>query len=95
MGVFCDRLKFGSTAALNCRTSQNKGRYCKKELLLLLILLRVSESKKQFLVFLLLFKMNYQNTNGILLGTFIRQQRNPLSSVGFALTTGWRKILSA
>ena len=37
MGVFCDRLKFGSTAALNCRTGQNKGRYCKKELLLLLV----------------------------------------------------------
>ena len=30
MGVFCDRLKFGST-------DQNKGRYCKKELLLLLV----------------------------------------------------------
>ena len=26
-GVFCDRLKFGSTAALDCRTVQNKGRY--------------------------------------------------------------------
>ena len=36
MGVFCDRLKFGSTAALDCRIGQNKGRYCKKELLLLL-----------------------------------------------------------
>ena len=31
MGVFCDRLKLGSTAALDCRTGQNKGRYCKKE----------------------------------------------------------------
>ena len=29
MGVFCDRLKFGSTAALDCRTGLNKGRYCK------------------------------------------------------------------
>jgi hypothetical protein len=37
--VFCDRLKFGSTAALDCRNGQNKGRYCKKELLLLLVLL--------------------------------------------------------
>ena len=37
MGVFCDRLKFGSTAALDCGTGQNKGRYCEKELLLLLI----------------------------------------------------------
>ena len=27
MGVFCDRLKFGSTVALDCRTGQNKGRY--------------------------------------------------------------------
>ena len=30
MGVSCDRLKLGSTAALDCRTGQNKGRYCKK-----------------------------------------------------------------
>ena len=30
MGVF-------STEALDCRTGQNKGRYCKKELLLLLV----------------------------------------------------------
>jgi hypothetical protein len=30
MVVFCDRLKFCSTAALNCRTGQNKGRYRKK-----------------------------------------------------------------
>ena len=37
MGVFCDSLKFGSTVALNCRTGQNKGRYCKKELLLIII----------------------------------------------------------
>ena len=38
MGVFCDRLKFGSTAALHhCRSGQNKGRYCKKELLLIII----------------------------------------------------------
>ena len=27
MGVFCDRLKFGSTAALDCRTCQNKNRF--------------------------------------------------------------------
>ena len=37
MGVLCDRLKFGSKAALDCRTGQNKGRYCKKALLLLLV----------------------------------------------------------
>jgi hypothetical protein len=37
MGVFCVRLKFGSTAALDSRTGQNKGRYCKKALLLLLV----------------------------------------------------------
>ena len=30
MGVSCDRLKLGSTAALDCPTGQNKGRYCKK-----------------------------------------------------------------
>ena len=39
MSVFCGWLKFSSTAALNCSTGQNKGRYCKKELLLLLVLL--------------------------------------------------------
>ena len=37
MGVFCERLKFGSTAGLDCHTGQNKGRYCEKEVLLLLI----------------------------------------------------------
>ena len=30
MGIFCDRLKFGSTAALDCPTGQNKGRYHEK-----------------------------------------------------------------
>ena len=30
MGVICDRLKLGSTAALNCWIGQNKGRYRKK-----------------------------------------------------------------
>ena len=39
MGVFCDRLKCDSTVALDCRTGQNKGRYCEKELLLLLVLM--------------------------------------------------------
>ena len=39
MSVFCDRLKFGSTAALDCHTGLNKGRYHKNELLLLLVLL--------------------------------------------------------
>ena len=39
MGVFCYRLKFGSTAVHDCRTGQNKGGYCKKELLFLLVLL--------------------------------------------------------
>ena len=37
MGVFCDRLKFGSTAALDYRTGPNKSIYCKKELLLPLV----------------------------------------------------------
>jgi hypothetical protein len=40
MGVLCDRQGLGSTAALKYR-SQNKGRYCKKELLFLLVLLLV------------------------------------------------------
>ena len=40
MGLFCDRLELGSTAALDCWTGQNKGRYHKKkELLFLLVLL--------------------------------------------------------
>ena len=38
MDVFCDRLEFGSTAALHYRTGQNKGRYCEKEPLLLISL---------------------------------------------------------
>ena len=39
MGVFCDRLKLGSTAL----TGQNKGRYRKKELSLLLVLLALTK----------------------------------------------------
>ena len=39
MGIFCDRLKFGSTGALDYRTGQDKGRHCEEELLLLLVLL--------------------------------------------------------
>ena len=39
MGVFCERLKVGSTATLDFRTNQNKGRYREKELLLVLVLL--------------------------------------------------------
>ena len=31
MCVFCDRLRLGATVALDCRTGQNKGRYCKKK----------------------------------------------------------------
>ena len=34
MGVFCDRLKFGSTAALDCCTGQNKDRYCQRRALI-------------------------------------------------------------
>ena len=34
MSIFFDGLKFGSTAALGCRTGQNKGRYCKKRALI-------------------------------------------------------------
>ena len=41
MGVFCDNLKLCSTAALNCRTGQNKGRYCEKELSFLLVSLSI------------------------------------------------------
>ena len=31
MGVSCDRLKLGSTVALNCQTGQSKGRYFAKK----------------------------------------------------------------
>ena len=41
MGVFCDSLKFGSTAALDWHTGQDKDRYHAKELLLLLLSLCV------------------------------------------------------
>ena len=37
MGVFCEKFNLGSTAALYCQTGFKKGRYCKKELLLLLV----------------------------------------------------------
>ena len=43
MGVFCDLLKLGSTAALNCQTGQSKGRYREKELLFLLVSLFVAD----------------------------------------------------
>ena len=50
MGVFLDKLIFGSTAALDCLTGQNKGIYCKKELLLLIVSL---------------FERNTQSKNGL------------------------------
>ena len=34
MGLFCDRLELGSTAALDFWTGQNKGRYHKKRALI-------------------------------------------------------------
>ena len=37
MGVFCDRLKLCSTAAPDCRTGQNKGRYHEQERSFLLV----------------------------------------------------------
>ena len=43
MGVFCDRIKLGSTVALDCQTGQNKGRYRKKELLFLLVSLTLGK----------------------------------------------------
>ena len=42
MGVFCDRLKLRSTAALDCQIGQNKDRYHEKELSFLLVLLNCS-----------------------------------------------------
>ena len=41
MGVFCDKLKLCSTAALDYRTGQNKDRYRKRELSFLLVSLAV------------------------------------------------------
>ena len=46
MVVFCDRLKLCSTAALDCRTGQKKGRYLKKELSFLLISLSLPMLKQ-------------------------------------------------
>ena len=37
MGVFCHRFKLCFTAAPDCRTGQNKGRYRKQELSFLLV----------------------------------------------------------
>ena len=37
MGVFCDRRKLCSTAAPDCLTGQNKGRYREQELSFLLV----------------------------------------------------------
>jgi hypothetical protein len=37
MIVFCDRLKLGSTAALDCQTGKNNGRYSKKGLSFLFV----------------------------------------------------------
>ena len=37
MGVFCDRLKLHSTAAPDCWTGQNKGRYPEEERSFLLV----------------------------------------------------------
>ena len=53
MDVFCDRLKFDSTAAaIDCHTGQNKGRYGEKEVLLLLVWLyqkfRLWDNKRMF-----------------------------------------------
>ena len=42
MGVFCDKLKLGSKAALDSQTGQNRGRYPEKELLFLLVLLNMT-----------------------------------------------------
>ena len=42
MGIFSDRLKLGSTATLDFGTGQNKGRYCKEELLFLLVSLVIN-----------------------------------------------------
>ena len=42
MAVFCDMLKWCSTAALDCRTGQKKSRYRKKELLFLLVSLSMT-----------------------------------------------------
>ena len=42
MGVFCNRLKLCSTAALDCQTGQNKGRCHEKELLFLLVSLAIT-----------------------------------------------------
>ena len=43
MGVFCDRLKLCSTAAPDCQTGQNKGRYREQERSFLLVSLALKD----------------------------------------------------
>ena len=50
MGVFCDRLKLCSTAAPDCQTGQNKGRYRKQELSFLLILFADCKTYMQWVI---------------------------------------------
>ena len=45
MGVFCDRLNVGSTAALDCWTGQNKGKYREKDFLFLIVWLAYFDRK--------------------------------------------------
>ena len=61
MAVFCDSLKLGSTAALDCRTGQNKGRYCKKEVSFLLVLLRQAKATLFSILFKHIHGEKYEN----------------------------------
>ena len=48
IGVFCDGLNLGSTAAHDCQIGQNKGRYGKEEVLFLLISLKKVKATGRF-----------------------------------------------
>jgi hypothetical protein len=66
MGVSFDRLELGSTAALDCRTGQNKGRYCKKWALIPTCLvgpIQYFESENKFQNNQANFEIDHENLN--------------------------------
>jgi hypothetical protein len=64
MGVICDRLKLGSTAALNCWTGQKKGKILRKRALIptRLIALRPNMCYKYVNVFFDHFTFSLKST---------------------------------
>jgi hypothetical protein len=56
-GCIWNRLKLGPTAAFDCLRGQNKGRYCKKELLLLLFLDFILANLADFMRFFIIIEL--------------------------------------